>query len=233
MSFISKIVSTISYLFWTILLPELVRNGIIYIIIYIKFGAKKSLLGSSSINFSWIIHEDILLSKWVLVGPSVIMNGSIQVGRHTYIWAYSEILSTKKNPIIIGSFCSIASNFFAISYNLHDYTCLSTSTSFGPTISYEDTGSPIVIWNDVWIGNRVTVLPWVTVGHGAVIGAWSIVTKDIPPYAIVAGNPARILRYRFDEITIKELLHDEWWKQDMSIIEERYKDFNSQNNKKL
>ncbi len=55
---------------------------------------------------------------------------------------------------------------------------------------------PVVIGDDVWIGGRVTILPGITIGHGAVIGACSVVTKDVPPYAVVAGNPARIVKYR-------------------------------------
>lgn len=69
----------------------------------------------------------------------------------------------------------------------------------------------VVIGNDVWIGEAVFINDGVKIGSGAVIGAHSVVTKDIPPYAIVAGAPAKILRYRFDEETIKHLLESRWW----------------------
>ena len=68
-----------------------------------------------------------------------------------------------------------------------------------------------IIGNDVYIGHDAFVLPGVTVGHGSVIGACSVVTKDVPPYAIVAGSPAKIRRYRFDSETIKNLLESRWW----------------------
>ena len=68
-----------------------------------------------------------------------------------------------------------------------------------------------VIGNDVWIGSRVIIKQGLNIGTGAVIGAGSIVTKDVPEYAIVAGCPARIIRYRFDENTIKRLLATQWW----------------------
>lgn len=68
------------------------------------------------------------------------------------------------------------------------------------------------IENDVYVGHGAFIMPGVTIGTGAVVGACAVVTKDVPPYAIVAGSPATIKRFRFDEITIKRLLESEWWK---------------------
>ena len=68
-----------------------------------------------------------------------------------------------------------------------------------------------LVGNDVWIGRSVIIISGVKIGDGSVIGAGSIVTKDIPPYAIVAGNPARVIRFRFDETIIEELLKISWW----------------------
>jgi acetyltransferase-like isoleucine patch superfamily enzyme len=70
---------------------------------------------------------------------------------------------------------------------------------------------PLVIGSDVWIGYRATILGPVTVGHGAVIGAAAVVASDVPPYAIVAGNPSRVLRMRFPDETIARLLRVAWW----------------------
>jgi len=75
-----------------------------------------------------------------------------------------------------------------------------------------------VIGNDVWVGAAALVLKGVTVGDGAVIGAGSVVTKDVPPYAIVTGNPAQIIRYRFDDATIKRLLSSTWWNREPEFI---------------
>lgn len=74
--------------------------------------------------------------------------------------------------------------------------------------------SPIAIGNDVWIGARAIVLDGVTIGDGAIVAAGAVVTKDVPPYAIVGGVPARIIRYRFDERQIEFLMAFKWWDRD-------------------
>lgn len=76
----------------------------------------------------------------------------------------------------------------------------------------------VAVGNDVWIGNNVVVMPGVTIGDGAVVGAGAIVTKDVPAYAIVAGAPAKIFRYRFDKKTIARLCRSAWWKLDVSEL---------------
>ena len=68
-----------------------------------------------------------------------------------------------------------------------------------------------IIGNDVWIGYRAAIMPGVTIGDGAIIGAFSVVTRDVPPYSIVGGNPAQLLRNRFDDATTAELLNVAWW----------------------
>ena len=69
----------------------------------------------------------------------------------------------------------------------------------------------IVIENDVWIGAKSTIMSGVKIGNGSVVGSSSVVTKDVPPYAIVVGNPARVVKYRFSELQIERLLKISWW----------------------
>ena len=76
----------------------------------------------------------------------------------------------------------------------------------------------IIIGSDVWIGRGATILGGVKIGSGAIIGANSTVSKDVPPYAVVAGNPARIVKYRFDEETVKKFMAIKWWNWDIEKI---------------
>jgi len=86
--------------------------------------------------------------------------------------------------------------------------------------------SPITIGNDVWIGSGAIILPNVTyIADGAVVAAGAVVNKNIPPYAVVVGNPARVVRYRFSKEVIDELLASKWWEKDMEEIESHIEDF--------
>ncbi len=86
-------------------------------------------------------------------------------------------------------------------------------------------GKGITIGNDVWIGKNVIITNYSNIGNGAIVGAGSIVTKDVPDYAIVAGNPARILRYRFTSDQIDGLNTIAWWDWSDDMIRARYEDF--------
>ena len=102
-------------------------------------------------------------------------------------------------------------------------------TEYKTRLFYDDLMSiskgPIIVGNDVWIGFRSIILSGVTIGDGAVIYAGSVVTKDIPPYAIVAGVPAKIIRYRFDAKTIERLARVAWWDWPDEVIKSRLDDF--------
>ena len=120
----------------------------------------------------------------------------------------------------VGKFCSIADNVTLFLGGNHQVDWISTypfpafADKFPDAVGIKDYASSkgnIVIGNDVWIGSNVTILSGVTIGDGACIGAFALVTKDVPSYAIVGGNPAKIIRYRFDEKKIEALLKLAWW----------------------
>ena len=142
-----------------------------------------------------------------------------------------------KNSIIqnaeIGKFCSIAREVF-IGLGTHPIDEFSTSTlfyrrknTFGIELMDRDLEfeeyRKTEIGNDVWIGARAMILDGVKIGHGAIIAAHAVVTKDVPPYAIVGGVPARIIKYRFGEDRIRKLLALSWWNWDLAEIKERMK----------
>ena len=138
-----------------------------------------------------------------------------KVGAYTYIGRNSSIVCAK-----IGNFCSIAGEVI-IGMGNHTLSHLSTSPIFTERVNgtgHEWTKnnnlnpySPVEIGNDVWIGERAIIMGGVKVGDGVVIGAGAIVTRDIPPYAIVVGVPAKIKRYRFNEDIISYLEKLQWW----------------------
>lgn len=114
----------------------------------------------------------------------------------------------------IGNYCSIAP-YVKLGQMEHDISCVSTSTKiFGPKhgiTSFTGDIEPTVIENDVWLAANVVVKQGVTVHTGAVVGAGAVVTKDIPPYAIAVGVPAKVIRYRFSDEIIAKLMESEWW----------------------
>ena len=137
-----------------------------------------------------------------------------KLGRYSYIGHDCFTVNAE-----IGSFCSIADNC-RIGGAPHRMDYVSTSPVFcdGKNVmrknfAHHQDGriEPITVGSDVWIGAGATVMSGVNVGCGAVIGACSVVTKDVPPYGIVVGNPAHLIRYRFRDDVIKELIDLQWW----------------------
>lgn len=126
------------------------------------------------------------------------------------------------DQLTIGKYCSIACGARFL-FNSANHSLRSLSTYAFP-IFYEEWGldvgnvaeawdnkGDIVVGNDVWIGYEAVVMAGVTIGDGAIIGSRAVVTRDVPPYAIVGGVPARLIRYRFSEKTIERLLAIKWW----------------------
>jgi virginiamycin A acetyltransferase len=128
--------------------------------------------------------------------------------------------------IKIGRFCSLGQNITLIlGQHRVDYATTYPLDIILKKVNKSEISSirnkgDIVIGNDVWIGANVTILPGVTIGDGAVVGAGSIVTRDVQPYTIVAGNPARLIRNRFDKETTERLLELKWWNWGIERIRE-------------
>jgi acetyltransferase-like isoleucine patch superfamily enzyme len=154
-------------------------------------------------------------------GGSLVINTNI--GDHSYCGYNCKIINCE-----IGNFCSIANNVI-IGGGHHPYEWVTTSPAIYRTkdsikfkFAHNERANlqPTKIQHDVWIGERVLIRQGITIKTGVVIGMGSVVTKDCEPYGIYAGNPARLIKYRFDETIRQSLLKSEWWSLDEAKLKE-------------
>lgn len=144
----------------------------------------------------------------------------VSMGPRSYMIG-AELKMEPPCAMLIGNYCSIADDVLFMANNDHDYAVTSTYPLYlldrsMPSKYREDDSNrkgkrQIIIGNDVWIGTRAVICSGVRIGNGAVVAAGAVVTKDVPPYAIVGGNPAKVIKYRFDKDTIDFLQGTKWW----------------------
>ena len=185
-------------------------------------------------------YPDVVYLKNVVDDPD------IEVGEHTYyhdfrndprdfvknniLYHFPELGHHDK--IVIGKYCSLACGTkFICPLANHSFTSLANypfpliaehwelDDSFMDKIS--TLKGPTIVGNDVWIGYDAVIMPGVHIGDGAVVGTRSVVTRDVPPYTVVAGDPARPIRKRFDDATIDKLMRLQWW----NLPDEEIRDF--------
>jgi len=188
---------------------------------------------------------------------NLVKNPRIIVGDYSYYDDLENPENFEKNvlyhydfnddKLIIGKFCSIASGVrFIMNGGNHETKPFSTYpfsifrngwekilegvTDFKEKFPHK---GDTVIENDVWIGYHAVIMPGVKIGNGAVVGSCSVVTKDVPDYAVVGGNPARIIKMRFDQETIQKLLKTAWWDWDIKKITRNLEWINGNNIEKL
>lgn len=179
-----------------------------------------------SVSF-WARVEYSQISKY-----SKIWRGAVVV--HSTVDDYSYVgPKARLIHVNVGKFCSISDCI--IGMGSHPLNHLSTSSIF--TSPNNGTGCSWTkqsfyneykttnIGDDVWIGTRAIIMPGVTIGNGAVVGAGAVVTRDVPPYAIVGGVPAKVIRYRFDIDTIGKLTKANWWELDAETLKQNIKLF--------
>jgi len=152
------------------------------------------------------------LGRQVGLAVDVVVGDDVQIGDFTYVNRGAIVVSAS-----VGRFCSIG-YYSQIGVEDHPIDGLSTSPLlYGPanvvgaTTHSSESNGPAVLGSDVWIGGNAIVRQGVTIGHGAVVGANSVVIRDVPPYAVVVGAPARVVRFRFSDEVIAALLELEWW----------------------
>ncbi len=146
---------------------------------------------------------------------------TLHIGPHTYGKPQIISFAGDNGSVTIGNYCSVARNVKIIVGGNHRTDWISTfplRIAFNLPEKYEDghpqSNGPVRIGNDVWLGYGCTIMSGITIGDGAVVASNSLVVKDIPPYAIAGGNPADIIKYRFEKIEIESLMSIRWWEWD-------------------
>lgn len=203
-----------------------------YVITFLKnyFSSKNIILKF----FSRLLNVDFEGNNFI--GRNCIITDS-SVGKYTYICNNCELYNCK-----IGRYCSIGNSVRLIRGSHPSHEFVSTSPMFFSKkhIAFAKTyvkdqlydeyrltsdGKSLKIGNDVWIGSDVDILEGCSIGNGAIVGAKALVTKDVPPYAIVVGVPAKIIRYRFPESEAVKMNGIKWWQWDEGKIMQHLPDF--------
>lgn len=192
------------------------------IVHYIKGIAKN--LFNPRISVFAIISSNAIVDKTAYIYRGVKAKES-KIGAYSYVAANTDIENAE-----IGKFCSIADNC-RIGMSGHPLQYISTSPIFTEKrnalqqcwiekdfFEHKSLDERVIIGNDVWIGSHVLIKGGVHIGNGACVAAGAVVVKDVPPYAIVGGVPAKVIRYRFSPEVIGKLLELEWWNFDESKL---------------
>ncbi len=171
-------------------------------------------------------------TKEIVFLKHFIHNPNIIVGDYTYYndphrpenFEVDNVRGCYFSKLIIGKFCQIAYKTTFITDDMNHKMDGFSTYPFHIFDAWKEDANPkkdcrdTVVGNDVLITTNSVILPGVTIGDGAVIGAYAVVTKDVEPYTIVAGNPARVIRKRFSDEVIKDLIEIEWWDWDYEKI---------------
>ncbi len=173
-----------------------------------NYIGRSTILNHTTVGFGSIIHDNgdfsnARIGRYNSIGPNV----ATILGRHP-----------------LDKHVSTHTALFDASAP-HGFTYTDETTYNAVTYLDEEAGVQVIIGNDIWMGNDVRILSGVTIGDGAVIGTGAIVTKDVEPYGIYAGVPAKLIRKRFDDETIASLLKIKWWDQGEDWIREHIKQF--------
>jgi virginiamycin A acetyltransferase len=186
-----------------------------------------------------LLHPVAGQERVVYLKP-LVTDPQIEVGEYTYYDDPDDALGFERDAflyahgperLIIGRYCAIASGVRFVMPGANHADLGPSTFPFGifgepwaertmDLVMGAPSRGDTVVGNDVWLGYRALVLPGVTVGHGAVVAAASVVASDVPPYAIVGGNPARVIRRRYEDQDVERLLREAWWDWPPELVTE-------------
>jgi virginiamycin A acetyltransferase len=186
-----------------------------------------------------VLHPVAGQDRVVFLRP-LVTDPRIEVGDYTYYDDPNDPLGFERNAflyahgperLIIGRYCAIASGVRFVMPGANHADLGPSTFPFGifgepwaertmDLVMSAPSRGDTVVGNDVWLGYRALVLPGLTIGHGAVVAAASVVASDVPPYAIVGGNPARVIRRRYEDEDVARLLRAAWWDWPVELVTE-------------
>jgi acetyltransferase-like isoleucine patch superfamily enzyme len=189
--------------------------------------ARRSRISRCQLGVMCNIGRRVKIKNSVLSGFNAISSRvslkKVSLGLYSYIASDTSLVD-----ISIGRFCSIGPGVKNHLGNHPSRVFVSTHPSFyspdSPTgafvdqVHFEGYGQNVEIGNDVWVGAESLLMDGITIGNGAIVAARSVVTKDVSPYSIVGGTPAKLIRYRFDEEEIELLEESQWWNRDLAWV---------------
>lgn len=163
-------------------------------------------LKSSANQVNWKLKNSHNMTS---IGRYVKDPSLITVGNHSYGILHVESFENKKEKLIIGNFVSISTNVTFIlggNHQIDAFTTYPVKANFSQHYSEDDatTKGPIIVEDEVWVGSSVIIMSGVTIGRGSIIAAGSVVTKNVQPFSIVGGNPAKFIKFRIDEGLIQK-----------------------------
>jgi virginiamycin A acetyltransferase len=190
----------------------MLKKNLKKILLFVKFKLNHIKSSSYDISFKTKIGKNVSIMK------NCEIDSLSSIGKYTYLGNNCNV--TKAN---IGNYCSVANNV-SIGPGEHNLSKISTNSVFYNNEYDSLTKLNCTINNDVWIGVDSIILRGVTIGNGAIIGANSVVNKDVPEYAIAVGSPAKVIKYRFKKNKINKILKSKWWESDIDYARKLMKD---------